>query len=101
MHWARLYDLGTALSGRRLRPVQRRLLERAAIASGEQVLDVGCGPGRVTLEAARAAGPGAKVLGIDPSPEMIALARRKAGARQAAVFWGRKPGPSRSSWGRP
>ncbi|HUB06315.1 MAG TPA: methyltransferase domain-containing protein [Myxococcales bacterium] len=78
LHWARLYDLGTALTGRRLRPIQRRLLERAAIVPGESVLDVGCGPGRLTLEAARVAGPSARIVGIDPSPEMIALAKRKS-----------------------
>jgi len=77
IHWARFYDLGTTLMGGRIRALHRRLIERAAIAPGERVLDVGCGPGRLTLAAARAAGPGAAV-GIDPSPEMIALARGKA-----------------------
>ncbi len=80
IHWARLYDLGSLLSGGRLRPGQRQLLARAAIRPGENVLDVGCGPGRITAEAARQAGPGARVLGIDPSPEMIALAKDERGS---------------------
>jgi demethylmenaquinone methyltransferase/2-methoxy-6-polyprenyl-1,4-benzoquinol methylase len=87
LHWARWYDLGTALSRRRIRRIQQPLLQRAAIAPGGRVLDVGCGPGRLALEAERAAGPAGRVLGIDPSPEMIALARRKGRQRHsAAVF---------------
>lgn len=39
------------------------------------VLEVGCGTGRITLELARA---GHVVTGIDPSPAMLAVARRKA-----------------------
>lgn len=39
------------------------------------VLEVGCGTGRIALELARA---GHQVTGIDPSPAMLAIARRKA-----------------------
>jgi SAM-dependent methyltransferase len=39
------------------------------------VLEVGCGTGRIALELARA---GHVVTGIDPSPSMLAVARRKA-----------------------
>jgi SAM-dependent methyltransferase len=39
------------------------------------VLEVGCGTGRIALELARA---GHEVTGIDPSPAMLACARRKA-----------------------
>jgi len=87
IHWARLYDLGSALSGGRIRALHRRLIERAAIVPGERVLDVGCGPGRLTLAVAQAAGPTGETLGIDPSAEMIALATRKAaGAARSARF---------------
>lgn len=78
LHWARLYDFGTRLFGRGVAVLHRRLLERAAIAPGERVLDVGCGPGRLTLAAAEAAGPNGEALGIDLSSEMIALATQKA-----------------------
>jgi ubiquinone/menaquinone biosynthesis C-methylase UbiE len=78
IHWAGLYDLGTELFGGRVRALHRSVLDLAAIAPGDRVLDVGCGPGRLTLTAALAAGPAGEILGIDPSPEMIALATRKA-----------------------
>jgi SAM-dependent methyltransferase len=50
----------------------------AAIQSGESVLEVGCGTGALTRRARLRAGSTAVVCGIDPSPEMIEVARRKA-----------------------
>jgi ubiquinone/menaquinone biosynthesis C-methylase UbiE len=52
-------------------------VDLALIAPGDSVLDVGCGTGEVTLLAKTRAKYG-KVYGIDPAPEMIAVARRKA-----------------------
>jgi SAM-dependent methyltransferase len=52
---------------------------------GRRVLDVGCGTGRF---AAALAERGARVWGVDPSPEMLARARRAAagvGFKQAAA----------------
>ena len=43
------------------------------------ILDVGCGSGRL-LRAAHARWPGARLVGIDPSPGMIASARRHTAA---------------------
>jgi len=59
---------------------RRLLLQAAAIVSGERVLDLGCGNGASTLEAARMAAPG-EVVGIDLSTAMLA----NAGARGAAA----------------
>jgi demethylmenaquinone methyltransferase/2-methoxy-6-polyprenyl-1,4-benzoquinol methylase/phosphoethanolamine N-methyltransferase len=79
VRWARLYDLATSLlSLGRLAALHRRVVALAGIAPGERVLDVGCGPGRLAILAARAASPGGEAWGIDPVPGMIALARRKA-----------------------
>jgi len=47
------------------------LLER--LAPGVSLLDVGCGPGTLTIEAARRVAPGA-VVGMDVNPEMISAA---------------------------
>jgi ubiquinone/menaquinone biosynthesis C-methylase UbiE len=44
---------------------------------GQQVLDVGCGPGTITLDLGRLVAPG-QVLGIDPSAEVIAQAAETA-----------------------
>jgi ubiquinone/menaquinone biosynthesis C-methylase UbiE len=52
-------------------------VEQALIQSGDSVLDVGCGTGEVTIPAKRRAEHG-HVYGIDPAPEMIAVARKKA-----------------------
>ncbi|WP_405792241.1 methyltransferase domain-containing protein [Streptomyces sp. NBC_00029] len=48
------------------------------IGAGEVLVDYGCGPGKVADEAARRLG--ARVLGVDTSPEMLALARGSATA---------------------
>ncbi len=50
----------------------------ASIQPGERVLDLGCGAGDSTFDSARRVGEQGEVLGIDTSPEFIALARRKA-----------------------
>src|SRR6185295_19565413 len=57
---------------------QTKLLACAAPVRGERVLDVACGTGLVTLEAARAVGPEGCVLGTDISDQMVEAARRRA-----------------------
>jgi demethylmenaquinone methyltransferase/2-methoxy-6-polyprenyl-1,4-benzoquinol methylase/phosphoethanolamine N-methyltransferase len=54
------------------------MVELAGIAPGERILDVGCGPGRLAIAAGTVAGPAGEACGIDPAPEMVELARRKA-----------------------
>jgi len=54
-----------------------RLLTEAAIAERDHVLDVGCGTGQTTRDAARAASAGA-AFGVDLSSRMLDFARRRA-----------------------
>jgi ubiquinone/menaquinone biosynthesis C-methylase UbiE len=73
----RVYDPLVAATTRE-RATKGRLVELAAIADGERVLDVGCGTGTLALLAKRSA-PGAELVGIDADPEMLARARTKPG----------------------
>ena len=61
-----------------LAPFGRRLLTAAALKPGERVLDIGCGNGAVSLEAARAVGSDGHVTGLDLSAPMLELGRRRA-----------------------
>jgi SAM-dependent methyltransferase len=54
------------------------LLDSAALAPGERVLDLACGTGLVALPAARAVGPGGQVLGVDIADRMVAALRQRA-----------------------
>src|SRR5512138_3596477 len=78
IRWASYYDVAVNITtfgqARRLREMT---VEHALIKPGDSVLDVGCGTGAVTLIAKARAKDG-KVYGIDPAPEMIAVAQRKA-----------------------
>jgi SAM-dependent methyltransferase len=56
-------------------PVAGQLVSFAGIASGENVLDVGTGTGVVAITAARA---GARVTGLDLTPELLDQARENA-----------------------
>jgi SAM-dependent methyltransferase len=60
-----------------LAPHHREFMASSAILSGERVLDVGCGTGQTTRDAAREAAP-ATALGIDLSAAMLEVARRRA-----------------------
>src|SRR5512136_310178 len=75
IHWAPLYD---ALSHHILQGSEAAIRPLAQVKPGDKVLDVGCGPGRLTLAAQGWVGPAGEAHGVDPSPEMIEVARRNA-----------------------
>ena len=77
-HWAAHADrYDTAMAG-----YHGALLTAAAIRDGETVLDIGCGCGQSTVDAARHAGSG-RVVGVDLSSPMLRLAAARA--RDAGV----------------
>ncbi|MFL6649928.1 MAG: methyltransferase domain-containing protein [Sulfurifustaceae bacterium] len=78
-HWPRAYDfiVWAAFLGKERR-YREKLIALARIQAGDRVLDVGCGTGTLAIAAQERAGSAGKVYGVDPSPEMIATARRKA-----------------------
>jgi ubiquinone/menaquinone biosynthesis C-methylase UbiE len=55
----------------------RSVFLKAGIQPGMHILDVGCGVGDVSMEAARIVGPTGSVLGIDQSEAALDLARHR------------------------
>jgi acyl dehydratase/ubiquinone/menaquinone biosynthesis C-methylase UbiE len=91
------FDLSTAW----LEPYRRRAVSQLRLQPGDVVLDVGCGTGMSFEPIQAAIGPTGRLVGIEPSPEMLGNARARvadagwenvtlleAGAEDAAV-----PGP--------
>jgi demethylmenaquinone methyltransferase/2-methoxy-6-polyprenyl-1,4-benzoquinol methylase/phosphoethanolamine N-methyltransferase len=79
IHWASQYDIFTSLLGLGVnRPNSRMVIEMAKIKPGDSVLDIGCGTGNLTQTAKITATSSGSVCGIDASPEMIEVARKKA-----------------------
>ena len=77
------YIHGTTLVEQRRLSRMNDLLNAAALreigpCEGARILDVGCGLGQLSRALSRAAGPDGSVLGIERSPEQIALAHRLA-----------------------
>lgn len=70
--WADLH----AQTDRSFSGLTQRLLERIGPMPGNAVLDIGCGAGELSLSLARAR-PQARVLGLDISPELIAVAAKR------------------------
>ncbi len=71
-----------AIAQRQLWPVGERVVRRAAVAAGEDVLDVACGTGNAALRAAQA---GARVTGVDLTPELLVVAREIAARENVVV----------------
>jgi SAM-dependent methyltransferase len=85
-NWAEIYHacfVPTVIA-----PWVEQTLALAAPRPGERLLDVACGTGAVTLPAAQRVGPTGQVIGLDPSPEALAVARSLNGQQGgAAIGW--------------
>jgi SAM-dependent methyltransferase len=74
--YARFYDLDAGTQD-----PDRLMIEQMAALCGSPILELACGTGRALLPLAR---QGYRVTGVDVSPEMLAIARRKVEAEGLA-----------------
>lgn len=66
------------LQGRLYNDHTEHSLRLAGLRPGMRVLDIGCGPGDVSLVAARLVGPTGTVLGVDAASDAVEFARARA-----------------------
>jgi 2-polyprenyl-3-methyl-5-hydroxy-6-metoxy-1,4-benzoquinol methylase/ketosteroid isomerase-like protein len=66
------------VQARLIEPITRRFFFEAGLAPGMRVLDLGSGVGDVAFLAAQLVGPTGEVVGVDRSPEALAVARQRA-----------------------
>lgn len=59
---------------------RRKALDALYLSKGDTVVDIGCGNGLLTEEMARAVGPTGRVIGVEPSKDMRALASVRCAA---------------------
>jgi ubiquinone/menaquinone biosynthesis C-methylase UbiE len=71
-----LYDAVVRFTTRERR-FKQALLDQAGLASGQEVLDLACGTGTLTVWAGQRV-PGLRLAGLDGDPDMLARARAKA-----------------------
>jgi ubiquinone/menaquinone biosynthesis C-methylase UbiE len=63
-----------------MRAMAGGIVRRLGIRPGMRVVDVGCGPGRLTLPVARAVGDEGEVLAVDMQRRMLDIVERRAAA---------------------
>jgi demethylmenaquinone methyltransferase/2-methoxy-6-polyprenyl-1,4-benzoquinol methylase len=84
---SRVYDpMNLVISGFQEPRWRRRAVALAALGPGGRAIDVATGTGKVAADLARATQPGGEVLGVDLSPGMIGVARRRH-ASQPGLAW--------------
>jgi demethylmenaquinone methyltransferase / 2-methoxy-6-polyprenyl-1,4-benzoquinol methylase len=75
------YDLANTLISAGLHHRWKRAaIEMLGVPIGGHALDICCGTGDLAILLARRVGPGGRIVGIDFSEEMLAIARRRAAA---------------------
>jgi SAM-dependent methyltransferase len=62
----------------RFAAVVENVVRRGDVKPGDRVLDLGTGTGAVAMTAASLVGPAGQVTGVDISPDMLAMAKRRA-----------------------
>lgn len=87
--WDRMSDLYAKEIDKRFAGIVGRAVDLAELSPGMDVLDLGTGTGAVAIEASTRVG---RVAAVDPSPEMLEIARRRvaeAGIDNVMVLEGR------------
>ncbi len=69
---------------RRINAIRLRAIDALQLAPGERVLDAGCGTGWCLARLAERVGASGEVIGFDPSPEMLVIARTRRAPEPAA-----------------
>jgi SAM-dependent methyltransferase len=82
--WDGISEIYPSEIDRRFAPVIDAVMARAGLTIGERVLDLGTGTGAVAQRAAAIVGPGGNVVGMDISPQMLAMARARMAASGCA-----------------
>lgn len=67
-------------------PITAEFARFCSLEAGQLVLDVACGPGTLTFEAADRVAPAGKVIGVDLSSSMLKLAAARVKALPAVEF---------------
>jgi ubiquinone/menaquinone biosynthesis C-methylase UbiE len=73
--WTKYYDTAVALLTREDR-WRSAAVRQLALATGDVVVDIGCGTASLALLMKRHQ-PGARIIGVDPDPEVLGIARTK------------------------
>jgi SAM-dependent methyltransferase len=73
-----------AIAQRQLWPVGARIVARAGVEPGDDVLDVACGTGNAAIRAAQAGG---QVVGVDLTPELFTAGRELAAEAGVEIEW--------------
>lgn len=75
------YDAST----RRIDATRDRAIDALALRPGETVVDAGCGTGWCVPRLLERVGPEGRVIGFDPSPPMLEVARARMNGRSTRV----------------
>jgi SAM-dependent methyltransferase len=81
---ARLLEI--AYQGADVTRRRRMAFDALHLAAGDVVVDIGCGNGLLTKELARAVGSSGRVVGVDPSADMRALALERCADHSAVTI---------------
>ena len=65
---------------RRIEALRRKAIDELGLRPGETVFDIACGTGPTLVLLAHRVAPTGRVVGVELSPEMAALARQRVGA---------------------